>query len=76
MFVMLTMLTSGQHDKQTTSLSYIELYLVTELLRRLAHFCGMNFLLILVKRQQWKLLKTDLRLFSLKRHFILKYISN
>ena len=30
----------------------------------------------IVKRQQWKLLKTDLRPFSLKRHFILKYISN
>jgi hypothetical protein len=49
--------------------------LATELLPRLDHFCGMNFPLTFVRRQQWKLLKADLRPFFLKRHFIFKYNS-
>ena len=35
----------------------------------------MNFPLTFVRRQQWKLLKADLRPFFLKRHFIFKYNS-
>ena len=36
---------------------------------------NLNFPLIFVRRQQWKLLKADLKPFFLKRHFIFKYNS-
>jgi hypothetical protein len=38
-------------------------------------FLWMNFPLTFVGRQQWKLLKADLKPFLLKRHFIFKYNS-